>query len=159
MDESPAEAGNLERIAYEAALSALAEQESALRDLRARSGSLLTAAALTVSFLGAKALEEGLDVVAWLAIAAFAVTLLGTLYVLLPKDGVIFALDGPELYVQLWDIRHDEPEMHRTLAYWVSAFRAQNKPSVDRLYLAFRIATATLITQVVLWAAELSSIV
>jgi hypothetical protein len=159
VDESQAEAGNLERIAYQAALSALAEQESALRDLRARSGSLLTAAALTVSFLGAKALEEGLDVVAWLAIAAFAVTLLGTLYVLLPKDGLIFALDGPELYVQLWDIRDDEPEMHRTLAYWVSAFRAENKPSVDRLYLAFRVATAALILQVVLWAAELSSIV
>jgi hypothetical protein len=150
--------GSLERIAYEAALGALAEQEGALRDLRARSGSLLTAAALTVSFLGAQALEEGLDVVAWLAIAAFAVTLLATLYVLLPKDGLIFALDGPELYVHLWDVRHDEAEIHRTLAYWISAFRAENKSSVDRLYRAFRIATATLILQVVLWAAELSSI-
>lgn len=137
VDEDSRVEGKLERIAYEAALNALAEQESALRDLRARSGSLLTAASLTVSFLGAKALEEGLDVVAWLAIAAFAMTLLGTLYVLLPKDGLIFALDGPELYVQLWDIRDDEPEVHRTLAYWVSAFRAQNKPSVDRVYGTF----------------------
>lgn len=159
METGQAEAGNLERIAYEAALSALAEQESALRDMRARSGSLLTAAALTVSFLGATALEEGLDVVAWLAIAAFAVTLLGTLYLLLPKDGLIFALDGPELYVQLWEIRDDEPEIHRTLAYWISTFRAENKPTVDRLYLAFRTATAALIVQVLLWAAELSSIV
>jgi hypothetical protein len=149
----------LERIAYDAAVSALAEQEGALRDLRARSGSLLTAAALTVSFLGARALEEGLDAVAWLAIAAFVLTLLATLYILLPKDGLIFALDGPELYVALWRIRDDEQEVHRTLAYWISSFRASNKPTLDRLYLAFRLGTAALIAQVVLWAAELSSIV
>ena len=115
-------------------MHALAEQEGALRDLRARAGSLLTAASLTVSFLGAHALQEGLDVVAWLAIGAFAVTLLGTLYVLLPKEGLIFALDGPELYVSLWELRESQAEIHRTLAYWISAFRAENKATLDRLY-------------------------
>jgi hypothetical protein len=73
--------------------------------------------------------------------------------------GLVFALDGPELYVSLWEIREDEPEIHRTLAYWVSAFRAENKATLDPLYMAFRVATAALILQVVLWAAELSSIV
>jgi hypothetical protein len=149
----------LERIAYDAALGALAEQQGALRDLRARSGSLLTAAALTVSFLGAQALEGGLDIAAWLAIGAFVVSLLATLYVLLPQDGLIFALDGPELYVELWSIRDDEPETLRTLAYWISRFRANNKPTLDRLYLAFRLAAGALIAQVVLWAAELTFIV
>jgi hypothetical protein len=151
--------GSLERIAYEAALHALSEQEGALRDLRARAGSLLTAASLTVSFLGAQALQEGLDVVAWVAIAAFAVTLLGTLYVLLPKDGLIFALDGPELYVNLWEARDSEAELHRALAYWVSTFRSDNKSTLDRLYWSFKAATVALILQVLLWASELSSIV
>jgi hypothetical protein len=50
------EQGIPERIAHEAAMHALAEQEAALRDLRARAGSLLTAASLIVSFLGARAL-------------------------------------------------------------------------------------------------------
>jgi hypothetical protein len=79
--------------------------------------------------------------------------------VLLPKRDLVFALDGPELYVTLWELRASEAEIHRTLAYWISAFRAANKRTMDRLAWAFRLATGALIAQVVLWAAELSSIV
>jgi hypothetical protein len=149
----------LERIAYEAALGALAQQEGALRDLRARCASLLTAASLVVSFLGARALEAGLGLISWLALAAFTASLVATLYVLLPRDRLVFALDGPELYVRLWEARDDNAEIHRTLAYWISAFRAANKSSLDRLRLAFRVSAWALVAQVGLWAAELSSIV
>jgi hypothetical protein len=125
----------------------------------ARTGPLLTAAALSVSFLGAQAIgREGLGPFAWAALVAFAVSLMATLYVLLPKDHLVFALDGPELYVALYEFRDDMPEVHRRVAYWVAGFRADNQDTLDRLSDAYRMATLALVAQVLLWALHLSSI-
>lgn len=146
-------------MAAHTALRALDEQQDALRDLRARTGPLLTAAALSVTFLGAQAISrEGLGIFAWTALVAFAVSLIATLFVLLPKDHLIFALDGPELYVALYEFRNDMREVHRRIAYWVARFRADNQPTLNRLNMAYRVATFALVAQVMLWALHLSSI-
>ncbi len=153
-------AETLETVSSDAALRALSEQEGALRDLRARAGTLLTAASLTVSFLGAQAIDrEGLGVLGALAVAAFVVSLLTTLYVLMPKEGLIFALDGPELYEALYEVRGDLDEIHRRLTYWVASFRGGNHSTIQQLYSSFKLATWALIAQVLLWTAHLTSIV
>jgi tetrahydromethanopterin S-methyltransferase subunit B len=115
MDQPAVE--ELERIAAEASLRALAEQERNLHDLRDRAGTLLAAGALTVSFLGAQALEmAGLGIAAWLAIASFVLCLLPTLYVLLPRKDLTFTLDGPIVYERLWQFNDDPTEIHYRLA-------------------------------------------
>jgi hypothetical protein len=69
----------------------------ALTKLRTRTGTLLTAASLIASFLGGQALaREGLSVWIVLALIAFGASVVLCIYVLLPKDGLIFALDAPE---------------------------------------------------------------
>lgn len=118
----------LERQASEASLRALAEQEDRLRDLRSRAGALMTAATLSASFLGSRApLAFGGDLMTGVAVGAFIVALVSALYVLAPREGLVFALDGAEIYAGLWGVRHDADEIHRRLAYWAAWYRASNQ--------------------------------
>jgi hypothetical protein len=106
----------LEEEAHRIAAQALSQQEQALTELRTRTGTLLTAA----SFLGGQALaREGLSVWIVLALVAFGVSVVLCIYVLLPKDGLIFALDAPETYGALYEVREDDEEIERRLAYWL----------------------------------------
>jgi len=58
------------RIAYDEAVRALSQQQSTIDSLRTRAGLLLSAAAITTSFLGAQALNDGdPSAVSWLALA------------------------------------------------------------------------------------------
>src|SRR3954447_12527796 len=93
----------LEQIAHDAAVRALDEQRASLDELRSRTGPLLTAAAVTASFLGAQAISEhGLTVWVVLALVAFGGSVLASLAVLLPREGLVFALDASILYEELY---------------------------------------------------------
>jgi hypothetical protein len=72
-----------ERIAYEGSLRALDRQAAALEALRARAGTLLAAAALVASFLGANALDHDphalgvtIAAIALLAVMALVIAIL-----------------------------------------------------------------------------------
>jgi len=141
--------GKLEREAHRIAAKALAQQEQALSELRARTGTLLTAASLIASFLGGQALtRQGLSASIVLALLAFGVSVVLCIYVLLPKDGLIFALDAPEAYGALYDVRDDDDEVNRRLAYWLQSFRETNHPTVKRLTSAFEIAGFALLAEI-----------
>jgi hypothetical protein len=104
----------LEQTTYELALRALAQQEQALTEIRSRTGTLLTASSLIASFLGAEAIgRNGLNAWVALALIAFGASVVLSVYILLPKDGLIFALDAPETYEALFDVRDDEEEVAR----------------------------------------------
>jgi hypothetical protein len=151
---------SLERIVLDASLRALAEQEAGLRDLRARAGTLLAASALTVSFLGTQALDrDGLDLVSWLAIAAFMTSLSATVQVLLPESGVNFAIGSEQLDARLWAVRDDLNRIHRELTRWATDRRIANQSVLDRLSASYRVAAMALLTQAGLWIAGLSPIV
>ncbi len=82
--------GKLEQEVHRIAARALSQQEQALTELRTRTGTLLTAASLIASFLGGQALARGgLSLWIILALAAFAMSVILCIYVLLPKDGLI----------------------------------------------------------------------
>jgi hypothetical protein len=144
----------LERQASEASLRALAEQESRLRDLRSRAGTLLAATSICASFMGTRAVGvEGAELAVWLAGAAFVATLLATIYVLVPSKRLVFALDGAELYNDLWEIRADVDEIHRRIAYWMAWYRSENQPALLRIERAYRAAAFALVVQILLWGA------
>ena len=147
----------LEEITYDLALRALADQESALRDLRARTGTLLTAASLIASFLGGQAIARAqLDVLVVLGVIAFAACVVLCIYVLLPKEGLIFAIDGPQAYQALYAVRDDEEEVHRWLTYWVQGFRNGNHATVKGLTRTFSVASVALLLEIALLALALA---
>jgi hypothetical protein len=139
----------LEQEAHRIAAQALQQQEQALTELRSRTGTLLTAASLIASFLGGQALaREGLSLCIVLALVAFGISVVLCIYVLLPKDGLIFALDAPETYGALYEVRDSEEEVDRRLAYWLQSFREENHPTVQRLTSAFELAGFALLAEI-----------
>lgn len=76
---------SLETLAYEAALRSLDKQEQVLNELRARTGLLLAASSLAASFLGRPAIERSTPVLVIVAFVAFALSLVASLYILLPN--------------------------------------------------------------------------
>jgi hypothetical protein len=147
----------LEEEAHRLAAQALSQQEQALVELRARTGTLLTAASLIASFLGGQALaREGLSAWIVLALIAFGISVVLCINVLLPKDGLIFALDAPEAYDALYGFRGDEGEIDRRLAYWLQSFREQNHPTVKRLTQVFELAGFALLAEILFLAIGLA---
>jgi hypothetical protein len=75
------------RIAYDEAVRALSQQQSMIDSLRTRAGLLLSAAAITTSFLGAQALNDGGPRIAtWLALASFVGLSIASLAILWPHS-------------------------------------------------------------------------
>jgi hypothetical protein len=147
---------DLSRIAHEAASRALDKQERVLEELRSRTGMLAAVSSLAVSFLGRSALEEAHDVVVVVALAAFAVSIAASIYVLLPKSTLYFALSGPAVFEELYEFREDVGEIHRRLAYDMHRFWEENDAVLQRLFLAFRIAAAGLVVEVALLLASVT---
>jgi hypothetical protein len=73
----------LYKVAYDEAVRALSEQQNVIDSLRNRAGILLSAAAITTSFLGAQALDGGDSGPAvWLAMSGFVSVALASLAIL-----------------------------------------------------------------------------
>ena len=149
-------AGELEQLAYELASRALKEQDGALDELRSRTGTLLAAAALVASFLGARSLDNvGFNWATVVALAAFAATALLSVYVLFPRQGLARSLSGPAVYEYFVAKDVDVAETRRQLAYWMQDAYAGNLRLVNRLFWGFRMASAALVLEVVFWSVAL----
>lgn len=147
----------LEKEVHRIAVQALEQQEKDLTELRARTGVLLTAASLIASFLGGQVLaRQGFSPWTVLALVAFGASVALCIYVLLPKGGLTFTLDGPEAYGALYEVRYDDGEVDRKLAYWLASFRVANDPVLRRLTKAFEVAGFALLTEVGLLALGLA---
>jgi hypothetical protein len=96
------------------------------------------------------ALDPKLSLSAWivLALVAFGRSVVLCIYVLLPKDGLIFAVDASEAYEALYQVRDDDDEIDRRLAYWLQSFREGNHPTVQRLTKAFELAGFALLAEI-----------
>jgi hypothetical protein len=148
-------AAELEELTYDLALRALRSQEETLNEVRSRTGTLLAASSLTASFLGGLAIDRsGFGALAILGLVAFGLSVLASLSVLLPKEGLV--LDGPEVYSELFPFANDPLDVHRRLTYWLQTFRASNQRTVDGLLLRFRLATIALVFEIALWALQLA---
>lgn len=147
----------LAKVAYDASLRALDKQEALLDELRSRTGILLAASSLATSFLGREAFGASRSgVLVALALIAFIVSIAASVYVLLPKNDLVFSLVGSHVFERLYEFAHDEPEVHRRLAYDLDRFWDANDAKMQRLFWAFRLGAAALVVEILALAALLS---
>lgn len=147
----------LSELAYTHSLRTLDLQQAALEDLRARTGTLLAAAALVASFLGGTTItRDGFDVWTALALGSLVTSTVFATRVLLPQTGLIFSIRGSALYEGEEDDRSGIAETHRRLAYWLEDFYDRNAPGVNRLFLFYRLAIATLLAEIAFWSIQLA---
>lgn len=141
-------AGEFEQLAYQAALRSLDKQERLLEELRARTGVLLAASSIAASFLGQQAFQEprtGALVV--VALVAFLVSMGASVFILMPKRGLIFAEAGIELFERLYPTRGDLAEVYRRLAYNLDRFWKVNDVTIIALTRAYSLAAGALVVE------------
>ena len=147
-------------VAYGIARAALDEQHESVRDLRARTGALLTATSVVVSFLGARALTTGhLRGLAFIGLDVFVLSLVFSLYVLLPTKKIKSLAEGGALL----DLTPAEPDpatdAYRRLAVTCDSIAATNEAHIERLGRVFTLASASsaaIIIEVLLWGLQLA---
>jgi hypothetical protein len=147
----------LAELALDFSRHALDQQEGSLTELRNRTGTLLAASSVATSFLGSRSLDDGLGLLGWLALVAFVVSTVAAAYVLAPKPNLVFALRGTVLFEREVSDPDGVAETTRRLAYWVERYRDANSVVIDRLFVAYRVATFALVADVTLWTLELVS--
>jgi hypothetical protein len=140
-------------LVYELGLRSLGQQERELSELRARTNTVIAAAALIASFLGAAAIREhgGLSVWSVVALVVLALTGALSLLVLWPRE-LSFAYDARATYAELYPLLDSFSEAQLRVAYSARDRYRSNKRVIDRLELAFQGAVVTLGLQTVLWA-------
>jgi hypothetical protein len=149
---------DLAEVAYDASLRRLDKQEQLLEELRARTGLLLAVASLATSFLGRPAVDADPWVVTALALAAFAVAIGASLYVLMPKKDLVFALVGSYVFEELYPHKDDLSEVRRRLTYDLDRFWQENDKTMQHVFGAFQVAAWALAAEIVLLLTSLSGI-
>ena len=78
-------------------------QERSIDQLRGRAGTVLVAASVTASFLGAQTIQhaDGLDALGALALVSLASSICLSVYVLLPKEGFVFSVNAARVFEEL----------------------------------------------------------
>jgi energy-coupling factor transporter transmembrane protein EcfT len=145
-------ADTLEHIAYDASLRALDKQEALVTDLRSRTGFLLGASSVAVSFLARNASHPSL-IFSSAALLAFVAGVSASFFVLLPRPGLTFSIAGPLVYERLHDVRGDTGEVQRRLTYTAQLLWERNDTRMQPLLRAYQVATFALVVEVAAFAA------
>jgi len=147
----------LARLAYEESVRSLDKQERLLDELRARTGLLLAASSLAISFVGRPAFQAADTLVVVLGLVAFAVSVAASVYVLLPKARkFVFSLEGSIVFEELYEFRDEMAEVYRRLAYDLDRFWDDNDAVMARLFRAFQLAAFALAAEIILLLTSLS---
>ena len=146
---------SLENLIYSAARRSLEQQDSDLSELRTRTSTLVAAATLSASFLGAAAI--GRNAPAWTvgpAIGSFLTTGALAGWVLWPAQ-VLFALDAGEMHRALYADRDVPSNLMLRAAFGLHEAYVNNRTVIARRELVFRLALLALGVQTLLWALAL----
>ena len=137
---------------YEAAVRALDLQEKSIEQLRGRAGTILGAASVTASFLGAQTIQRtnGLGVLGVLALLSLASSICFSVYVLLPKRDFVFSVNAPRVYEELFGFPAEEAE--RRLVYWLESYWKSNEEKIEEMSRYFFVAAVALVLQFVFWS-------
>ena len=144
-------ASSIERLSFEMTTAALAEQERSLSGLRARTGTVLAAASVAGSFLGARTGHGSLDAWAVMALVAFTLCAASAIWILLPH-GLEFAFRGDRLFATS-DRRAitDMADAYRTAESWMETSVAENRPVIVSLSYWLTVSCVLLAVKIVLW--------
>lgn len=149
----------LYKVAYDEAVRALSEQQAAIESVRSRAGLMLSAAAVTTSFLGAQALQGGSSgFCSWLALLSFVAVAATSLAILWPRRWESTA--NPRRVVKGF-IESAEAirleDLHRDLSFHMHGSYLVNHQGLQELSLLFQAASGLLTLEVVLWIAAIAS--
>ncbi|HEV2997932.1 MAG TPA: hypothetical protein VGX16_02415 [Solirubrobacteraceae bacterium] len=148
-------AQSIEQISFELTANALAEQERALSDLRARAGILLAAASVAGSFLGAKISRDSFDAWSVLAMVSFLSCVGSAIWVLLPHE-LVFAFRGEAILAES-DGRdmQDAAEAYRTAGIWAEPHLNANRDKIGELSDWLAVSCVMLAAEIVFWTLNL----
>lgn len=153
-----ADKDRLYKVAYDEAVRALSEQQGVIDSFRTRAGLLLSAAAITTSFLGAQALDGGnSNIAAWLALIGFVGVAAISLAILWPR---LEFTANPRDLIQTY-IEAEEPapieELHRDLSLHMHNSYVENREGLEQLAVFFQVASGLLTVEVILWIIAIAS--
>ena len=150
-------AASVEELAFNLSLDSLSAQRDVLKDVRARSATLLTASSIVTSFIGGRAIDTvGINAITATAVAAFCVTLLPAIYVVTTRAEGSFSIDGARLYANLAPAEASLEEAYVVLAGEIREAREANRPLVERVLWSLRWGFGALILEVILFLAVLA---
>jgi hypothetical protein len=154
-----ADKDSLYKVAYDEAVRALSEQQGAIESFRTRAGLLLSATAITTSFLGAQALDGGdANPATWLAMTGFIGVAVVSLAILWPRRWEFTA--NPRDVIQTY-IEAEKPapieELHRDLSLHMHNSYLENRAGIEQLAIFFQVASGLLTVEVILWIIAIAS--
>lgn len=130
-------ADTVEQLALDLALNRVGQLERALSDLRAR------------------ALEQaGPTVINGLGLGVFCVSIAASACVLVPKASVVLALSEHGILEVAEVEQLDLPAVVDRVARRLDFFAAESRQTFRRLTVASRLATISLVVEVILWSVE-----
>ena len=149
-------------LAYREAVRGLEEQERVVAELRTRAGTLIAAAAITMSFFGGQALiGRDIGAAGWSAIVCFALLGFAVLMILWPRRDWEFSL-APDDFIAIYlePERGDPLELHlieRDLALHMGRSAELNRRQLRTLMTAFRFGALLLVAEVFAWVIALGT--
>jgi hypothetical protein len=150
-------AASVEELAFDLAFESLAAQRDLLRDVRARSATLLTASSIVTSFVGGRAIDAvGLDAITGTAVAGFLLTFSTVIYLASTSGEAPLSIEGAQLYSAVAPAEASLDEVYLALAAEIQAVRQENRPLVDRTLWFLRVGFAALVLEVILFLAALA---
>jgi hypothetical protein len=156
-------AGSVFEVPYAESVRMLTQQASALDNLRSRASTILAAAALVTTFLGAQAFgrpSAHLTTWGWAAIAALFGVLVCTLLVLYPWNHWNYGESATEMIENL-DATQPPPDLERVqrgTAMNLEADFRENEAMLERLAWFFKLACILTVAETALWIINLESI-
>lgn len=150
-------AASIEELSYDLTANALAEQERAVNALRARAGTVVAAASISGSFLGAKVGHGSLGILAIFALIAFLLCLGAAIIVLLPHE-LVFAFRGEALLgISDQEGVEDIAEAYRAAGIWMEPYLDDNRDKIALLSSWFTTSCVLLAAEVILWTVSVTS--
>lgn len=146
-------ADQLYKVAYDEAVRALSEQQTAIDGFRARAGLLFSAAAVTTSFLGAEALGGGeLSLATWSALLCFLAVAAASLAILWPRRWDVMATPRDVIGTYIESAKPAPTGgLYRELSLHMHGSYLENSKGLRKLVVFLQVASVSLTLEVVLW--------
>jgi hypothetical protein len=148
-------AQSIEQLSFELTAGALAEQERMLAGLRTRAGTVIAAASIAGSFLGAEAGRGTLNAWAVLGLASFVLCLGCAMWVLTAHE-LLVGFDGQLLLAASDHGRTtDISDAYRAVCAWIEHRLVFNRNKIARLSAWLSASSLLLAAEIVLWTISL----
>jgi hypothetical protein len=150
-------AQSIEELGFRLTADALGEQERAVHALRSRAGTVVAAASISGSFLGAKVLHSSLGGWGIAALIVFVLCLGSAIWVLLPQE-LVFAFRGDALLAASdHEGVEDVAQAYRAAGMWIEPFLDANRDKIAQMSSWFTASCVLLALEVILWTISLTS--